>query len=174
MTEDERNRATDLMRQIKNTGDQKDTIQTSQLNLFKTYTVGINLDKAIENPGGDYDLVLRDGDRIIVPEYNGTVKISGNVQFPNTVAFNEKKGYKWYINKAGGFGNRAKKSKTFIIYQNGTMAEVGRGTKVEPGCEIVVPTKAKKDMAAVTQWLSIGSSVTGLAAMIATIANMVK
>ena len=174
VTEDERNRATDLMRQIKNTGDQKDTIQTSQLNLFKTYTVGINLDKAIENPGGDYDLVLRDGDRIIVPEYNGTVKISGNVQFPNTVAFNEGKGYKWYINKAGGFGNRAKKSKTFIIYQNGTMAEVGRGTKVEPGCEIVVPTKAKKDMAAVTQWLSIGSSVTGLAAMIATIANMVK
>ena len=174
VTEDERNRATDLMRQIKNTGEQKDTIQTSQLNLFKTYTVGINLDKAIENPGGDYDLVLRDGDHIIVPEYNGTVKISGNVQFPNTVAFNEKKGYKWYINKAGGFGNRAKKSKTFIIYQNGTMAEVGRGTKVEPGCEIVVPTKAKKDMAAVTQWLSIGSSVTGLAAMIATIANMVK
>ena len=174
VTEDERNRAEDLMRQIKNTGDQKDTIQASQLNLFKTYTVGINLDKAIENPGGDYDLVLRDGDRIIVPEYNGTVKISGNVQFPNTVAFNEKKGYKWYINKAGGFGNRAKKSKTFIIYQNGTMAEVGRGTKVEPGCEIVVPTKAKKDMAAVTQWLSIGSSVTGLAAMIATIANMVK
>ena len=174
VTEDERNRATDLMRQIKNTGEQKDTIQTSQLNLFKTYTVGINLDKAIENPGGDYDLVLRDGDRIIVPEYNGTVKISGNVQFPNTVAFNEGKGYKWYINKAGGFGNRAKKSKTFIIYQNGTMAEVGRGTKVEPGCEIVVPTKAKKDMAAVTQWLSIGSSVTGLAAMIATIANMVK
>ena len=174
VTEDERNRATDLMRQIKNTGEQKDTIQTSQLNLFKTYTVGINLDKAIENPGGDYDLVLRDGDRIIVPEYNGTVKISGNVQFPNTVAYNEKKGYKWYINKAGGFGNRAKKSKTFIIYQNGTMAEVGRGTKVEPGCEIVVPTKAKKDMAAVTQWLSIGSSVTGLAAMIATIANMMK
>ena len=174
VTEDERNRATDLMRQIKNTGEQKDTIQTSQLNLFKTYTVGINLDKAIENPGGDYDLVLRDGDRIIVPEYNGTVKISGNVQFPNTIAFNEGKGYKWYINKAGGFGNRAKKSKTFIIYQNGTMAEVGRGTKVEPGCEIVVPTKAKKDMAAVTQWLSIGSSVTGLAAMIATIANMVK
>lgn len=174
VTDDERNRATDLMRQIRTRGTQNDTIQTSQLNLFKTYTVGINLEEAVKNPGGDYDVVLRDGDRIIVPEYNGTVKISGNVQFPNTVSFNEKKGYKWYINKAGGFGSRAKKSKTFIIYQNGTMAEVGRGTKVEPGCEIVVPTKAKKDMAAVTQWLSIGSSVTGLAAMIATIANMVK
>ena len=174
VTDDERNRASDLRRQMRNRGEQNDTIQASQLNLFKTYTVGINLDEAMKNPGCDYDLVLRDGDRIIVPEYNGTVKISGNVQFPNTVAFNEGKSYKWYINKAGGFGSRSKKSKTFIIYQNGTMAQVGRGTKVEPGCEIVVPTKAKKDMSAVTQWLSIGSSVTGLAAMIATIANMTK
>lgn len=174
VTDDERQRATDLMRQIQTRGSQNDTIQTSQLNLFKTYTVGINLDKAMENPGGDYDIVLRDGDRIVVPEYNGTVKISGNVQFPNTVAYNDKKGYKYYINKAGGFGSRAKKSKTFIIYQNGTMAQVGRNTKVEPGCEIIVPTKAKKDMSTVTQWLSIGSSITGLAAMIATIANMTK
>jgi protein involved in polysaccharide export with SLBB domain len=174
VTDDERQRATDLMRQIRTRGSQNDTIQTSQLNLFKTYTVGINLDKAMENPGGDYDIVLRDGDRIVVPEYNGTVKISGNVQFPNTVAYSDKKGYKYYINKAGGFGSRAKKSKTFIIYQNGTMAQVGRNTKVEPGCEIIVPTKAKKDMSTVTQWLSIGSSITGLAAMIATIANMTK
>ena len=174
VTEDESQRATDLMRQIRTRGSQNDTIQTSQLNLFKTYTVGINLEEAMKHPGGDYDVVLRDGDRIVVPEYNGTVKISGNVQFPNTVAFEGNKGFKYYINKAGGFGSRAKKSKTFIIYQNGTMAKVGRGTKVEPGCEIVVPTKAKKDMSAITQWLSIGSSITGLAAMIATIANMTK
>ena len=174
ITDDEMERARDLMRHVKTAGDQKDSIQTDQLNLYKTYTVGIYLDKAMENPGGDFDIVLRDGDRIIVPEYNGTVKISGNVQFPNTVAYTEGKGYKWYVNKAGGFGNRAKKSKSFIIYQNGTMAQVGRGTKVEPGCEIVVPTKAPKNMAAITQWLSIGSSITGLAAMIATIANMVK
>lgn len=174
VTDDERQRATDLMRQIRTRGSQNDTIQTSQLNLFKTYTVGINLEEAMKNPGGDQDVVLRDGDRIIVPEYNGTVKISGNVQFPNTVTYEGNKGYKYYINKAGGFGSRAKKSKTFIIYQNGTMAKVGSGTKVEPGCEIVVPTKAKKDMSLVTQWLSIGSSITGLAAMIATIANMTK
>ena len=174
MTEDEENRAKDLMRQLKLSSEEKDTVLTSQLNLYRTYTVGIYLDKAMENPGGDYDIVLRDGDRIIVPEFNNTVKISGNVQFPNTVSFTEGKGYEWYINKAGGFGNRAKKSKTFIIYQNGMMAEVGRKTKVEPGCEIIVPTKAKKDASNVTQWLSIGSSITGLAAMIATIVNAVR
>lgn len=173
MTADERARRDALLKQIESSKD-KDTVALGNLETADIYTVGINLEEAMKNPGGDYDLVLRDGDRIIVPEYNGTVKISGNVQFPNTVAFTEKKDYKWYVNKAGGFGNRAKKSKTFIIYQNGTMAEVGRGTKVEPGCEIVVPTKAKKDMTTVTQWLSIGSSITGLAAMIATIANMTK
>ena len=173
MTADERARRDALLKQIESSKD-KDTVALGNLETADIYTVGINLEEAMKNPGGDYDLVLRDGDQIIVPEYNGTVKISGNVQFPNTVAFTEKKDYKWYVNKAGGFGNRAKKSKTFIIYQNGTMAEVGRGTKVEPGCEIVVPTKAKKDMTTVTQWLSIGSSITGLAAMIATIANMTK
>ena len=174
LNEEEMIRAHDLMRQIQTTDDTKDSIQTAQLSQFQNYRVGIDLEKAMAKPGGDYDIVLRDNDRIFVPEYNGTVKISGNVQFPNTVAYTKDKGYKWYVNQAGGFGNRAKKSKTFIIYPNGTMAQVGRGTKVEPGCEIVVPTKAKKDMSTITQWLSIGSSITGLAAMIATIANMVK
>lgn len=174
MTDDEKARRNDLLKQIEASQGSQDSINMNKIDISNTYTVGIYLDKAMEHPGGDYDIVLRDGDRIVVPEYNGTVKISGNVQFPNTVAFNEKKGYKWYINKAGGFGNHAKKSSTFIIYQNGTMAEVGRGTKVEPGCEIVVPTKPKKDMSAITQWISIGSSITGLAAMIATIANMTK
>lgn len=174
LNEEEMIRAHDLMRQIQTTDDTKDSIQTAQLSQFQDYRVGIDLEKAMAKPGGDYDIVLRDNDRIFVPEYNGTVKISGNVQFPNTVAYTKDKGYKWYVNQAGGFGNRAKKSKTFIIYPNGTMAQVGRGTKVEPGCEIVVPTKAKKDMSTITQWLSIGSSITGLAAMIATIANMVK
>ena len=174
MTEDEENRAKDLMRQLKLSSEEKDTVLTSQLNLYRTYTVGIYLDKAMENPGGDYDIVLRDGDRIIVPEFNNTVKISGNVQFPNTVSYTEGKSYKWYIDKAGGFGNRAKKKKTFIIYQNGVMTKASRNTIVEPGCEIIVPTKAKKDASNVTQWLSIGSSITGLAAMIATIVNAVR
>ena len=174
LNEEEMIRAHDLMRQIQTTDDTKDSIQTAQLSQFQDYRVGIDLEKAMAKPGGDYDIVLRDNDRIFVPEYNGTVKISGNVQFPNTVAYTKDKGYNLYVNLAGGFGYRAKKSKTFIIYPNGTMAQVGRGTKVEPGCEIVVPTKAKKDMSTITQWLSIGSSITGLAAMIATIANMVK
>ncbi len=171
LNDDEKARRRFLLKQLKAQAEEKDTVDYDQLDLGETYTVGIYLDKALENPGSEYDVILREGDRIIVPEYNGVVKISGNVMYPNTVSYQEGKKYKWYINQAGGFGNRAKKSKTFIVYQNGTMAQVGHGTKIEPGCEIIVPTKAKVDYSHLTQLIQIGSSITSLAAMIAVIAR---
>lgn len=171
LNDDEKARRRFLLKQLRAQAEDKDTVDYDQLDLGETYTVGIYLDKALENPGSEYDVILREGDRIIVPEYNGVVKISGNVMYPNTVSYQEGKKYKWYINQAGGFGNRAKKSKTFIVYQNGTMAQVGHGTKIEPGCEIIVPTKAKVDYSHLTQLISIGSSLTSLAAMIAVIAR---
>ena len=173
MTPDERARTQALLRQIR-LQQGADTVSVSDLDLSTRYTVGIRLDEALAHPGGDYDVVVREGDRLVVPEYNGTVKVSGNVMFPNTVSYMDGKSYKWYVNQAGGFGHRARKGKTYVIYANGTIAQVGRGTKVEPGCEIVVPTRPKRDATRVTQWLGIGSSVTSMAAMIATIANMVK
>ena len=171
LNDDEKARRRFLLKQLRAQAEDKDTVDYDQLDLGETYTVGIYLDKALENPGSEYDVILREGDRIIVPEYNGVVKISGNVMYPNTVSYQEGKKYKWYINQAGGFGNRAKKSKTFIVYQNGTMAQVGHGTKIEPGCEIIVPTKSKVDYSHLTQLISIGTSLTSLAAMIAVIAR---
>ena len=153
---------------------EKDSVDVDKLLLGNTYPVGIHLDEALANPGSDADIQLREGDRLVVPEYNGVVKISGNVMFPNTVAYTQGKNYKWYVNQAGGFGNRAKKRATWIVYQNGTMSKVGRGAKIEPGCEIIVPTKSKSNGLALGQWLTIGTSLTSIAAMVATIANMVK
>ena len=132
------------------------------------------MDEALANPGSDADITLREGDRLIVPEYNGVVKISGNVMYPNTVAYKKGKNYKWYVNQAGGFANRSKKRATWIVYQNGTMSKVGRGVEIEPGCEIIVPAKTKTSGFALGQWLTIGTSVTSMAAMIATIANVIK
>ena len=166
LNDDERARRNFLLKQIKTQVEDGDTIYMNQLDLDSTYTVGIYLDKALANPGGEYDIVLREGDRIIVPEYNATVKISGNVMYPNTVSYREGKNYKWYIDQAGGFGNRAKKSKTWVIYPNGTMAKVGRGTKIEAGCEIVVPTKPKADPETTSRWVSIAQSVFSMAAMV--------
>lgn len=171
LNDDEKARRRFLLKQLRAQAEDKDTVDYDQLDLGETYTVGIYLDKALQDPGSEYDVILREGDRIVVPEYNGVVKISGNVMYPNTVSYQEGKKYKWYINQAGGFGNRAKKSKTFIVYQNGTMAQVGHGTKIEPGCEIIVPTKSKVDYSHLTQLIQIGSSITSLAAMIAVIAR---
>lgn len=151
-----------------------DSIDVSQLELGNTYYVGIHLDEALANPGSDVDVVLREGDRIIVPEYNNTVKISGDVMFPNTVSYQAGKSVKYYINQAGGWGNRAKKSRTYIIYMNGTVARVGYGTKIEPGCEIVVPTRPKGSRLTLPEIMSIGTSTASLATMIASIANLLK
>ena len=151
-----------------------DSLDIKKLDLGNTYYVGIELDKAIAEPGGDADIVLREGDRLIIPEYNGTVKISGDVMYPNTVAYEKGKRASYYIDQAGGWGDRAKKSNTYIIYMNGTVAKVGHNAKIMPGCEIVVPSKPKKDARTLAQILTIGTSVAALATMIATIANIVK
>ena len=166
LNDDERARRSFLLKQLQSQILGSDSVAMNQLDLGDTYTVGIYLDKALENPGSEYDVVLREGDNLIVPEYNGTVKISGNVMYPNTVVYHAGKNYKYYINQAGGYGNHAKKNKTWVIYQNGTMAQVGHGAKIEPGCEIVVPTKPKSDPARAQQWVSIAQSVFSMAAMV--------
>lgn len=151
-----------------------DSIDINKLQIGDSYSVGIELKKALAEPHGDADIVLREGDRILVPEYNGTVKISGDVLFPNSVTYEKGKSVAYYINQAGGFGNRAKKSNTYIIYMNGTVARVGHGVKVKPGCEIVVPSKQKSDGRSLAQWLSIGTTSASIATMIATIVNLIK
>ena len=113
-----------------------------------------------------------DGDRLVIPRFNHTVRISGDVNGPNTVAFEEGKGYKYFIEQAGGFGDRAKKRHTYIVYQNGTMAIAKKG-KIEPGCEIVVPSKSPNNNK-LTQWLGIGTSFASLATMFVSIANLIK
>lgn len=174
ITPDERLRMETVLRLAEMQSGKKDSVEKKRLDLGDTYYVGIELEKALAEPGGDADLVLREGDKLIVPEYNGTVKISGNVMYPNTVAYEKGRRPAWYINQAGGFGNRAKKSNTYIIYMNGTVARVGHNAKIRPGCEIVVPTKPEGNGKALTQWLSVGTTVAGLATLIAAIANLVK
>ena len=174
MNEDERARMQDVIAMARQSAsDAKDSISLEQLALETTYTVGIHLDEAIANPGCDEDIELQDGDRLIIPRYNRTIRISGDVQKPNTVAFKDKKGYKYYIEQAGGYGKRARKSHTYILYQNGTIAKASKG-KIEPGCEVIVPTKGPKDNSTLTQWLGIGTSMASLATMFVSIANLIK
>lgn len=174
MNDEERERRRAVLDAIRNNLTRKDSVAWDKLELESTYTIGIELDKALEKPGSDYDIVLREGDRIDVPEYNGTVKISGDVQFPNTVMYHAGKGYKWYVKNAGGFSETAKKRKAFVIYPNGMMAEAKAGVKIEPGSEIVVPSKKEKHFWSIGQWIGLGTSMSTIAAMLSTIAYMTK
>ena len=174
LTPEERARMETILRMVKSQSGSGDTLDIRKLDIRDTYSVGIQLDKALEEPGSNYDVVLRQGDRIYIPEYTNTVKISGDVMYPNTVTYRQGKGVKYYVDKAGGWGNRAKKSRAYIVYMNGTVAQVGRGVKPEPGCEIVVPTKPESRKMSTGEIVSIASGSASIAAMIATIANIIK
>lgn len=147
--------------------------ELEKFNVPDEYPVGIDLAAALKNPGCDDDLVLREGDRLVVPQYTGTVKINGAVMYANTVAYEKGKRASYYIDQAGGFASDAIKSKSYIIYMNGKVAKVGHGAKVQPGCEIVVPAKLKRKMS-IAETMSLGTSISSIAAMIATIANLSK
>lgn len=175
MTEEEQRRQADAVRMAR-MGEGKDSISVEKLNISDTYTVGINLEKAISNPGSDFDLVLREGDVLFIPEYINTVKISGAVMCPNTVLYKRGESLRYYINQAGGYGNLAKKKKAYVVYMNGTVSRLKSRDKkaIEPGCEIIVPSKEEKKRMSTAEILGMGSTTASIAAMIATMVNLFK
>lgn len=175
MTEEEQRRQADAVRMAR-MGEGKDSISVEKLNISDTYTVGINLEKAISNPGSDFDLVLREGDVLFIPEYINTVKISGAVMYPNTVLYKRGESLRYYINQAGGYGNLAKKKKAYVVYMNGTVSRLKSRDKkaMEPGCEIIVPSKEEKKRMSTAEILGMGSTTASIAAMIATMVNLFK
>jgi protein involved in polysaccharide export with SLBB domain len=173
MTQEEREMMETVFRTAqRNSG--KDSIDIRKLMINASYPVGIELDKAIRNPGSEDDPILREGDRIVVPRYDGTVKINGEVLYPNTVYYKDGKDTDYYIDLAGGTTSTAKKSQTIIIYMNGMVARADGKHKPAPGCQIVVPTKRQRRSLGLAEWMSIGTSAASLGTMFATIANLLK
>ena len=172
MTPDELRRKEDAMRMV-NMGD---SISMKKLDLSTRYSVGIDLEKALKNPGSEYDMVLREGDILYVPEYVSTVKINGAVMYPNTVLYKKGENLKYYINQAGGFGNGAKKRRAYVVYMNGTVSRLkSRSSKaIEPGCEIIVPAKDPKKKMSAAEIIGMGTSAASLATMVATLVNLFK
>ena len=175
MSEEERRRQADAIRMARSS-EGKDSISLEKLNLSETYTVGIRLDLALANPGSDYDIVMKEGDVLYVPEYINTVKISGAVMYPNTVSYKQGASLKYYINQAGGYGNLAKKKKAYVIYMNGTVSRLKSSNRkaIEPGCEIIVPSKEEKKRLSTAEILSMGSTTASLAAVVASLVNLFK
>ena len=174
LTPEERARMQQVLKMAKAKAGDADTLNVNKLDIGNTYYVGINLDKALAEPGSNFDIVLREGDKISVPEYTNTVKISGDVMYPNTVAYRKGKNVGYYVDQAGGWGSRAKKSRTYIIYMNGTVAKIGKDAKVEPGCEIVVPSKPVNSRMTTSEVVALASGTASIATMIATLVNLLK
>ena len=151
-----------------------DSVSLEKLMADDYYAVGIEWGKALSNPGSDYDVVLREGDRLVVPEYVSTVKINGDVMYPNTTVYLKDKRVKYYIAQAGGYGARAKRNKAYIVYMNGRVARVKGRAKVEPGCEIIVPSKRDRKRMGIAEILGLTTSAASIGTMAASIANMTK
>ena len=153
-----------------------DTLLTMKLDIGDVYPVAVNLDKALENPGGVEDVVLREGDRLVVPQYSSTVKISGDVMYPISMNYKKGKSLSYYIKRAGGYGDNARKNRIYALYMNGAVKQIGGRTAkdIEPGCEIVVPSKKQKRQVTTAEVMSMGTSAASIATMIITVANILK
>lgn len=174
MNSDEQMKVTSALKLAKNI--QGDSISIASLDIGTSYYVGIDLDQALRKPGSEYDVVLRASDRLHIPNFNSTVKISGAVMYPNAVTYSQKKKLKSYIENAGGFANRAKKRKVYVLYMNGTIAtrKHMHYPKVEPGCEIIVPLKSPHKRIGWAGLMGTVTSTTSLAAMVTAILNNTK
>lgn len=174
LTDGEREKIRTLLKLARQ--NREDSIEMSKLELATEYSVGVDLEKALSKPGSDADIVLLEGDKIYVPQYNNTVRVSGSVLYPNTVSYDKKLSFKDYIAQAGGFDSNSKKRKAFVVYMNGKVARSRMFSKprIEPGCEIVVPTKPKRRGMSTAEVWAYTSSSTSIAAMVATLINALK
>ena len=119
-----------------------DSLQQAQIK--KNYTmVELNLPKIMSHPGSNADYVLKEGDEINIPEVKQTVTVTGAVMNPITLSYQAGKTALYYINKAGGYSNNAKRAKVYIVYANGTTS-VGKDN-IQPGSQIVVPLRPKRN-----------------------------
>lgn len=173
VSEDERNVRRNMVNMVKRGGNRKDSTLVNKLTISETYTIGINLADAIARPGSAADLELHDGDELIIPSITNTVRIQGEVMYPNAVNYLPGKGVGYYVRQAGGFSNNAKRAKVYVVYMNGKVS-VGSNARIIPGCEVVVPSRPERQKMTVGEWLGIGTTAASITTMVATITTLVK
>lgn len=153
-----------------------DSLLQMKLDVGTTFPVAIDLEEAMAKPGGIEDIQLREGDRLVVPQYSSTVKISGDVMHPISMNYKKGESLKYYIKHAGGYGDNARKNRVYAVYMNGSVELLSHssGKAVQPGCTIVVPSKNKKNKMTTAEYAAMGTSAASIATMMVTIANILK
>ncbi|MBO4993184.1 MAG: capsule biosynthesis protein, partial [Alistipes sp.] len=152
---------------------ERDSLSMVGIDISNVYTVGIDMAEALARPGSDADVVLRDKDVIMVPEYNGTVRVMGAVLYPNSVTYKDGKSLRYYVKSAGGFDNRARKGRAFVIYMNG-MVDSGLSAKIRPGCIVIIPSKMAKEPVNWSQVVQMLSSTASMGAVVISAINLAK
>ncbi|MBQ7572029.1 MAG: SLBB domain-containing protein [Bacteroidaceae bacterium] len=155
---------------------QADSLMSLKLDLGDTYPMSINLEEAIKNPGSAADIVMREGDLLVIPQFSNTVKVSGEVVYPVSMGYTKNKKLSYYIKRAGGYGNRAKRKGVYAIYMNGSAEKINRRSSkdIEPGCEIVVPTKKAGKRMTTGEVMAIASGGASLASVVVALISILK
>lgn len=179
MSDSEKNKVETMLRLTNSSLNKKDSISIESLNL-DNYMVGIDLIAALKKPGSEADITLQEGDVLFIPQYQGTVKISGSVIYPNTVSYKKGQSLTSYLYQAGGYTDLARK-RPIVVYANGTVGTTKKRLfwkiypKIEPGSEILVPAKTPSNRAlGLAEILSLTNSTTSIAAMVASLINTLK
>ena len=152
-----------------------ETLYELKNSIEDSYFVAIDLEKAMEEPGGEYDIILREGDRLSVPEYNSLVSVYGEVSSSSSsVNWKKGKSVRYYIKHSGGLGEKAKKKGIYVINMNGSIEKVRMCSRkaIMPGCKIVVPRKAERKKISTAEIVTISTSTASLATMIVTLVNL--
>lgn len=165
-----------MKKEVTSTFEQMDTLLSMKMNLDDTYPVAVDLEKAMENPGSLQDIVLREGDVLTIPQYSNTVKVSGEVSYPISMNFVKGKKLSYYIDHAGGYGNKAKKGSVYAVYANGGVEKIRKRSSkaIQPGCEIVVPTKPEKTGMTTSEIMAIASGGASLASVVVALISILK
>ncbi len=155
---------------------QADTLLQMKMDLGTTYPVAVNLEKAMANPGCSEDIVLREGDQVEIPQFSNTVKVSGEVSYPISMNYKKGESLYYYIKRAGGYGNRAKKDGVYAIYMNGAVQKISKhsGKAIEPGCEIVVPSKKQGRKMSSGEIVAITSGAASISSVIVALISLIR
>ena len=154
----------------------RDSVRGSE-DLVERQAIGIELDRILNNPRSKYDLILNDGDLISVPKQLETVRVQGEVLYPNTVRYEDGRSLKSYISASGGFSSKAKISKSYVVYANGSAERTKhflffrKFPKVEPGADVIVPQREPRRKITAQEIIGISSSLATMALIINQLTN---
>ena len=153
-----------------------DSLTMTRLREGKNYTIAINLEKIMKNPGGEDDIILNENDELYVPETQYTIKITGEVNQPISIKYKKGEKLSYYIKQAGGYTDMAKEKEIYSIHMNGSVSKLSKNSRKEitPGCEIVVPAKRVSKKMSTAEVVSITSATATLATMIVTLISVIK